>query len=182
MKERVSALLDGALDEDASARMLDSLKRDGALRRDWENYCLIGDVLRGDEPIALDITRDVMRMLEDEPVVLAPVVRRAGGGGLMRHLMPIAASVMGFAAVGWVAGTLNLGGAVNWRTASAGKASVVASARASVPRSALALPVSVDTSEREYLFAHQSLAPSAAMPGVALYVRTVADAPASGQR
>ncbi|HRH71530.1 MAG TPA: sigma-E factor negative regulatory protein, partial [Zoogloea sp.] len=49
MKEKVSALLDGALDEAASVRMLDSLKRDAGLRREWERYSLIGDVLR-DEP------------------------------------------------------------------------------------------------------------------------------------
>ena len=40
MKEKVSALLDGALDDEASSRMFESLKRDGALRREWENFCL----------------------------------------------------------------------------------------------------------------------------------------------
>ena len=42
MKEKVSALLDGALEEQASSRMLESLKRDGALRQKWESYCQIG--------------------------------------------------------------------------------------------------------------------------------------------
>ncbi len=38
-----------------------------------------------------------------------------------------------------------------------------------------------ETSEREYLFAHQAMAPSAAMPGVALYVRTVSDSRSAGE-
>ena len=35
MKERVSALLDGALDDDASARVFESIKRDAGLCEDW---------------------------------------------------------------------------------------------------------------------------------------------------
>jgi sigma-E factor negative regulatory protein RseA len=174
MKERVSALLDGALDEEASARVLDSLKRDAALRREWGNYCLIGDVLRENDGLALDISRKVMLQIEDEPTVLAPVVRRAGGQGVIRHLMPVAASLMGVAAVAWVAVTLNFSTADGLRHEKWGKAAVLASAPAAVP-----LPVAVDTSELEHLFAHQTLAPSAAMPGVALYVRTVADVAAT---
>lgn len=65
MKEKVSALLDGALDDDASSRMLESLKRDGALRRNWENYCLIGDVLRDEDVLSSDFTSKVMLCLED---------------------------------------------------------------------------------------------------------------------
>lgn len=181
MKERVSALLDGALDEDSAARMLDHLKRDGALRRDWEHFCLVGDALRGDEPLALDVTRSVMLRLEDEPTVLAPVARREKAG-FARHLMPLAASVMGVAAVGWVAGMFN-GGSDALRFAKVNKpAALVASAPATAPGRSLVLPASIENSDREYLFAHQSLAPSAAMPGVALYVRTVAETGVPGQR
>ncbi len=106
MKENVSALLDGALDEMASSRMLESLKRDGGLRRDWEKYCLIGDVLRDEEVLSSDFTMKVMQSLADEPTVLAPVHNDVGEAWV-RHLMPIAASVMGVAAVGWVAMVLN---------------------------------------------------------------------------
>lgn len=180
MKERVSALLDGALDEGASSRMLDSLKRDAILRRNWENYCLIGDVLREEEVLSSDFTRNVMLSLEDEPAILAPV-RREMGGGWVRHFMPIAASVMGVAAVGWVAMSLGGPGHDPLRVA-ASKAPAVA-VMAPV-ESGLARPASVtsEPSEREYLFAHQAMAPSAAMPGVALYVRTVSDSSAAGAR
>ena len=109
MKERVSALLDDALDEEASSRLFESIKRDAGLRRDWESYCLIGDVLREDTPLSTDFTSKVMANLSDEVTVLAPVRRESAGWA--HKLMPIAASVMGVAAVAWVAMTLNGPGA-----------------------------------------------------------------------
>ena len=181
MKEKVSALLDGALDDNASSRMLESLKRDGALRRNWENYCLIGDVLRDEDVLSSDFTSKVMLCLEDEPTVLAPV-RRDVGNNWVRHLMPIAASVMGVAAVGWVAMTLNVSGQDAIQVAAIKAPALVVAAQESAGVRAAAVSTSVEPSEREYLFAHQAMAPSAAMPGVALYVRTVSDARAAGER
>lgn len=181
MKEKVSALLDGALDDEASSRLFESLRRDGALRRDWEDYCLIGDVLRDENGLSSDFTRKVMRCIDDEPTVLAPA-RREVGGGLVRHLMPIAASFMGVAAVGWVAMSLNGGGEPVERLAAAKVQAPVA--LVSAPAESVARPQGAtgEPSEREYLFAHQAMAPSAAMPGVALYVRTVSDSRVAGQR
>ncbi len=180
MKENVSALLDGALDEMASSRMLESLKRDGGLRRDWEKYCLIGDVLRDEEVLSSDFTMKVMQSLADEPTVLAPVHNDVGEAWV-RHLMPIAASVMGVAAVGWVAMVLNGSGQDSMRMAGAKVPVIAAASPAKSADAPLAVTASAanatgaETSEREYLFAHQAMAPSAAMPGVALYVRTVSD-------
>ncbi len=178
MKEKVSALLDGALDDDASSRMLDSLKRDGALRREWESYCLIGDVLREEEgALSADFTLGVMNCLDEEPTILAPVPRDAGSQWV-RHLMPIAASVVGVAAVGWVAMSFNGGGQDSSLRMASARAPAVAIA---APAESVAR-VAAEPSEREYLFAHQAMAPSAAMPGVAMYVRTVSDSRAAGER
>ena len=105
MKERVSALLDGALDDDASPRLFESIKRDAGLRRGLGSYCLIGDVLRDENGLSADFTRQG----DGEPLTASRRCWRRSGGsvssGLVRHLMPIAASVMGVAAVGWVAMT-----------------------------------------------------------------------------
>lgn len=181
MKEKVSALLDGALDEAASARMLDSLKRDGGLRQEWERYSLIGDVLRDDPVLSADFTSKLMRKLDAEPTVLAPAVI-APRAGWVGHFMPIAASVMGVAAVGWVAMTLNSPGAATAPLAAL-KKPVPAVAVADAATSArLAAAAAAEPSEREYLIAHQAMAPSAAMPGVALYVRSVSDTRAAGER
>ena len=46
MKDKVSALLDGDLDEQATRAVFDGLRRDPDLRRDWETYCLIGEIGR----------------------------------------------------------------------------------------------------------------------------------------
>lgn len=174
MKERVSALLDGALDDDASARVFESIKRDAGLCEDWERYCLIGDVLRDESSLSAGFTDKVMASLDGEPTVLAPVRRERSAWAA--RLMPIAASVMGVAAVGWVALTLNGPGPEVQRLASAKPAAVVA---APVERVALA---PAEASEREYLFAHQAMAPAAGMPGVAHYVRTVSDTRVAGER
>ncbi len=180
MKEKVSALLDGALDEAASARMLDSLKRDAGLRREWDHYSLIGDVLRDEPVMSADFTSRLMLRLDDEPTVLAPV-RVESRGGWVRHFMPIAASVMGVAAVGWVAMTLN-GPGVASAPLAALKKPVPAVAVVDAATSARLATVSAEPSEREYLIAHQAMAPSAAMPGVAMYVRSVSDTRAASER
>ncbi len=180
MKEKVSALLDGALDEAASVRMLDSLKRDGGLRREWDHYSLIGDVLRDEPVMSADFTSRLMLRLDDEPTVLAPV-RVEPRTGWIRHFMPIAASVMGVAAVGWVAMTLNAPGMASAPLAAL-KKPVPAVAVADAATSARLAAASAEPSEREYLIAHQAMAPSAAMPGVAMYVRSVSDTRAAGER
>lgn len=180
MKEKVSALLDGALDETASGRMLDTLKRDPALRREWERYSLIGDVLRDEPVLSADFTSRLMAELEQEPTVLAPI-RTENRNNWVRHLMPIAASVMGAAAVGWVAMLLNGGGAPA-PTLAAVKAPVPAVAVTEPNVSARLASASTEPSEREYLIAHQAMAPSAAMPGVAYYVRSVSDTRMAGER
>ena len=190
MNEKVSALLDGALDDLAATRMLDTLKRDGALRQEWDCYCLIGDALRDEPQLSTDFTASLMARLDDEPVILAPVHARERqgqesvvveqGAGWFRHLMPVAASVMGVAVVGWAAMAFNQQGrdSAQQMVARQVQAPLASQAR----NLTLASASAAETSEREYLFAHQAMAPSAAMPGVAQYVRTVADVRVAGQR
>src|SRR3972149_2755804 len=47
MNERISALMDGEVDEPELARDLAQLRSNGDLRRSWDTYHLIGDTLRG---------------------------------------------------------------------------------------------------------------------------------------
>lgn len=181
MKEKVSALLDGALDEAASVRMLDSLKRDAGLRREWERYSLIGDVLRDEPVLSADFTGRLMLQLDSEPTILAPA-RAESRSGWAGHFMPIAASVMGVAAVGWVAMTLNSSGPDVAQLAALKKPQPVVASVADSSASARLAAASAEPTVREYLIAHQAMAPSAAMPGVALYVRSVSDTRAAGER
>ena len=83
MKERVSALLDDALDEEASSRLFESIKRDAGLRRDWESYCLIGDVLRetGIDPALLEFEITETALMQHGEHTLE-ILRQINGMGL----------------------------------------------------------------------------------------------------
>ncbi|GAM77610.1 sigma factor rpoE negative regulatory protein rseA [Vibrio ishigakensis] len=65
-KENISALLDG---ETIDKALLADLEHDKDAQQTWQNYHLIGDVMRGDAPQSADwdIASRVALALEDEP-------------------------------------------------------------------------------------------------------------------
>jgi len=75
--ERLSALVDGELDGDATAQACGDWRENGEARASWHAYHLIGDVLRSDD-LARDPARDLgflaslRTRMQHEPVVLAP--------------------------------------------------------------------------------------------------------------
>ncbi|RZS47449.1 sigma-E factor negative regulatory protein [Sphaerotilus mobilis] len=81
VNERLSALLDGELDLHEIAPLSAAWGRDEDLREQWQTWGLIGDVLRTGAQ-ARDTAHDqklfeaIRTRLADEPVVLAPNVRR----------------------------------------------------------------------------------------------------------
>lgn len=70
-KEQLSALMDGDLSE---IEVLNELGTDPTLQDTWSRYHLIGDAMRGDLPVnlQLDLSDSIMLALEDEPTILAP--------------------------------------------------------------------------------------------------------------
>lgn len=70
-KEQISALMDGDLHD---AALLDELGMDSDLQDTWARYHLIGDAMRGDLPVnlQLDLSDSIMAALDDEPTILAP--------------------------------------------------------------------------------------------------------------
>ncbi|MFM5869381.1 sigma-E factor negative regulatory protein [Aeromonas caviae] len=70
-KEQLSALMDGDL---SKIEVLNELGTDPALQDTWSRYHLIGDAMRGDLPVnlQLDLSDSIMLALEDEPAILAP--------------------------------------------------------------------------------------------------------------
>lgn len=70
-KEQLSALMDGDLSD---MEVLNELGTDPALQDTWSRYHLIGDAMRGDLPVnlQLDLSDSIMLALEDEPAILAP--------------------------------------------------------------------------------------------------------------
>ena len=172
MTEKLSALFDGHLDDgDAATRPLfDALRQDRVLREKWGTYCLIGDALRG-EAKGPDLVGRVLSRLDGEPTVLAPTVRpraAARPSRLGRVVLPVAASVMGVTAVGWVVQSMQpTSGPVDVAAKPSGRAEgmVAAAAPASTPEDPL----------RSYVFAHQALAGGSPIPGIAQFVRTVTE-------
>jgi sigma-E factor negative regulatory protein RseA len=74
--ERVSALMDGELEESEAEVELSRAKGDPAMREAWDTYHLIGDALRGQAALSADVLAKVSSALEQEPTVLAPRSRR----------------------------------------------------------------------------------------------------------
>lgn len=138
LRERLSALADGELDDAGSvAAACAQWREHGEARSTWHTYQLIGDVLRSDD-LACDAARhgrfmaSLRTRLAAEPVVLAPSAAAAvplaaaaapmpGRGG--RTWMAPAAVAAGFVAV---AGVLMVTGAVNLPTAPGAATSLAA--------------------------------------------------------
>lgn len=184
MKDKLSALLDGELGDELRRPVFDALKQDSSLRTDWNTYCLIGDALRGDRDGGPDFISRVMAGVGDEATVLAPrpVAPQTARRGYWRTLMPLAASLMGVAAVGWVAHALYADPAESTRVAvsstrgPAGEVQQVAAARPASAAAAAADP------HREYVFVHQAMTGGGPIPGAIQHVRAVSDVPQDGAR
>ncbi|MCK9389393.1 MAG: sigma-E factor negative regulatory protein [Sulfuritalea sp.] len=169
MKTRISALMDGELEDHEISETLRALKRSPELRNEWCDCQLIGAALRGERGLDIDVAARVMSAIDLESTVLAPQPRRVIAW--QRPALALAASAAGIAVVAWL--VLAPGG-TEMPTGSAGLAgakqgavvaSVVANSQ-STPRL------------QEYLVAHQAYAPGGAMVGGARNIRTVA---ASGE-
>lgn len=196
MKDQISALLDGELDDAEAGRLIGRLKSEPELRRTWDDYHRVGDALRGH--LAPDLSARVAARLAAEPAVL---LRRSGGPSthpVGRLALSAAASLAAVALVVWMA--LPMRGpfsqtaqvdpaaqqpyrnavpetplASGARVASTGQAasgaiSELDAAHADARTHADALAA---LGMGNYLLAHQRFSPSSAMQGVAPYARTV---------
>lgn len=166
MKEKLSAIIDGELEDDLHAH-LGRLRTDPELRTAWDTYHLIGDALRGHT--GPDIASRVVSRLRDEPTVLAPPRTRSTARRIAWYGMYAAASCAAVAVVAWTAFP-------EWHSdpqlAGNGVATTIASTQEAPDGS---LVVSLPASEVEnYLLAHQPYSHVSAMQGVAPYVRSVA--------
>lgn len=174
MKDKLSALMDGDLDEQSARHVLDSIRKDRSLRDDWEAYCLIGDALRGERGGSPDLVVRVMAGIDSAPTLVSAraQVKVPARSRIGRSVMPLAASLMGVAAVGLVAHTLYPRTDAVGRVANASAMRVVD--RSPSPALAAA-PSSQMDPHREYVFAHQSMTGGGPLSGAIQHVRTIAD-------
>jgi sigma-E factor negative regulatory protein RseA len=100
MKDRISALMDGELEIDASGHVFEALKSSEEYAASWSAYHLIGDAMRGSLDLPSDFSKRVMTRIDEEPTVLAPKRRHFDGKPM--QFMSVAASVVAVMFVGWM--------------------------------------------------------------------------------
>ena len=163
MNERISALMDGELDDRAASDLIPAVAREDEAAACWRTYHLIGDALRGGCAISENFAARVQSRLAAEPTVLAPhAVAPATRAWLP---MAAAASFAAVALVGWVAfGPLHEAAPVAPPVAEAPKP-------AAVPEAVAAAPIPAEAAD--YLLAHQLYSPRGTFQGMAPYVRSV---------
>jgi sigma-E factor negative regulatory protein RseA len=167
MRDKISALMDGELDEQAAAQTIDALARDHEALATWRDYHLISDALRASRLLSEGFTARVAQQLEKEPTVLAPHGLK---GGLRaeqpRRWVAMAASVAAVALVGWL-------GFAPQQTAVAPVAQAPRVAQPLVEPMPVVVPLPSGTND--YLLAHQGFSPRVSLQGMAPYVRTVSE-------
>jgi sigma-E factor negative regulatory protein RseA len=180
MKDKLSTLLDGDLDEQSATAVLAALARDASARQEWDTWCLIGDAMRGEHGGSVGFVDRVMAGIEAEPVLFAPASAAASAGrrSAWQSLMPIAASVMGVAAVGWVAHTLSgpdETGSAMLAVQSAPALVVEREAPVNLVDFRQVEHALPGDPHRAYVFVHQAMTGGGPIPGAVQYVRTVSD-------
>lgn len=181
MKTRVSALMDGELETHECDGTLRALRGDATLRDEWREFQLVGDALRGESGLDVDLTARVMSALDTEPVVLAPQPTSVSRSAWLRPALALAASLAGVAVVGWVAmapAVSPLGDGIGplARTSQSEPVARQARAKRIEPVAQVAeVTASTSISERlhEYLVAHQAHSPAGGLEAGTRYVRTV---------
>jgi sigma-E factor negative regulatory protein RseA len=168
MKDRISALMDGELDDKSVGELIGNLPRDGEGAEAWRAYHLIGDAMRGTAPLTEGLKAGfasrVAWKLADEPTVLSP--------GLIRPeprrwftVPALAASLAAVALVGWMAFAP--------QPALVPQPIAQVQPAQQIPEKPVLIPL--PTAANDYLLAHQGFSPRMSLQGMLPYVRTVSE-------
>src|SRR5262245_59132868 len=163
MKDRISELMDGELDDRAAADTIAACGRAGEALDTWRTYHLISDAMRDTRVLSAGFSARLAERLAAEPTVLAP--QRARAESRTWFTLSAAASFAAVGLVGWLA---------------------FAPQPAVVPQVALApkpaalvpqpqQPAMAASAANDYLLAHQGFSPRVSFQGMAPYVRNVSE-------
>ena len=158
MNEKISAMMDGELDERAANQLIDALDRDSETWKTWQAYHLISDAMRGTRLLDEGFAARVAWRLAEEPTVLAP--GQVPPQPRRWFVLPVAAAAVAVALVGWMALAPQRDLPVQAPALAAAKPPVM---------------VPVPTAANDYLLAHQGFSPRVSFQGMVPYVRTVSD-------
>jgi sigma-E factor negative regulatory protein RseA len=166
MKDRISQLMDGELDDRSAADTIKACAQGGEALEAWRSFHLISDAMRDSRVLSAGFSARVMQRLEAEPTVLAP--QRARSESRTWFALSAAASFAAVALVGWLAFAPQPGVAPQ-------VAQVPQAAPAAVAPLASPVPAMAPSAANEYLLAHQGFSPRVSFQGMAPYVRTVSE-------
>jgi sigma-E factor negative regulatory protein RseA len=161
MRNQISALVDGELENTDADICLQQMKSDNDLRETWEIHHLIGDALRGQ--LGYQLGSSFKERLLAEPTVLAPQ-RRESLHSTRWYALSAAAGVAAVAIAAWVALP---------QLQAPTQMTPIAAIPQATPAPHQGVPIAVGVGD--YLLAHQRFSPSSTMQGVAPYVRTVSE-------
>lgn len=169
--DRVSALMDGELDEHQARQIIAGIKQQGELRERWDTFHLIGDTLRGECHLPPHFGARLAQRLAQEPTVLAP--RRSTLKHTTAYALSAAASLSAVALVAWTA--LSANSPLSNPNTPATQPQIAQVEPAAVPAAPIVQLTSMSSegNMNEYLLAHQGFSPSTAIQGVAPYIRSV---------
>jgi sigma-E factor negative regulatory protein RseA len=165
--ERISALMDGELDDREAQSTVARLKTDAELRSRWEDFHVVRDALRGEPLLSSSFNETLSKRLAAEPTVLAP-----------RRLLPRARRVTTYAmsaAASVAAAALVLSVALSPTTPDSQLTpGLVAKKDESIPVTPVAQPqvLPYDGRWNNYLLAHEA-APATNFQRVVPLIRTV---------
>jgi sigma-E factor negative regulatory protein RseA len=164
MKERLSELMDGELDDRSAAEVFETLRQDREAVQTWRTYQLISDALRESRVLSTDFTARFSERLAAEPTVFAPRAHFPGVQPASRRWYVASAAAASFAAVAMV----------GW-LAFAPQPQVAPAPLAQVQREVKPNIVPLPSAANDYLLAHQAFSPKVSLQGMAPYVRTVSE-------
>jgi sigma-E factor negative regulatory protein RseA len=101
MTQEISSLMDGELEAHEAERAIRSCCASSESAQKWQEYHLIGDVLRGGKPHPTDTAARVSRLLQAEPAIVARP-KRILETAVGRIALAAAASVATIGVVGWI--------------------------------------------------------------------------------
>jgi sigma-E factor negative regulatory protein RseA len=161
MKDRISQLMDGELDDHSAADTIKACGQGAEALETWRTYHLISDAMRDSRVLSAGFSMRVIQRLEAEPTVLAP--QRLRAESRTWFALSAAASFAAVALVGWLA----------FAPPQPGGVPQVAQAPAAKP--AAEAPAMLPSAANDYLLAHQGFSPRGSFQGVAPYVRNVSE-------
>jgi len=164
MKGKISAWMDGELDDREAAGTLESLRPGSETRETWRTYHVIGDAMRGTRMLSSGFAARVAARLAEEPTVLAPKPAHHARPFLGERRWQWLSAAASLAAIGFVTVAY-----LSQEPALAPEPVAASDAPKQVETAQVAPPEAAN----DYLLAHQTYASRITLQGIAPYVRTV---------